>query len=37
MVKREGVTSWVGGKLRGGTLGGGTLVGGGGFVGCWIR
>ena len=35
MVKREGVTSWVGGYVEGGTLGGGggTLVG--GFVGYW--
>ena len=46
MVKREGVTSWVGGYVEGGTLGGGGFVGCwirwggtlvGGFVGCWIR
>ena len=33
MVKREGVTSWVGGYVEGGYVGGG----GGEFVGCWIR
>ena len=46
MVKREGVTSWVGGYVEGGGYvgggggrwwEGGTLVGGGGFVGCSIR
>ena len=33
-VKREGVTSWVGGYVGGG---GGRGYVGGGFVGCWIR